>query len=660
MNAETQTPIEEVKEIPEEAQNRIEEEKDSLNLTLNKLANSETTTRQSLRRNSEMARDLTSQIVASRRDSEKQMLANDEAVSHALSSKNKSSLDDMKKIKTRPYFARIVLEDRSFAKPREIEYKIGKVACPDANIIDWKNAPLAKLYYEYKEGEEYLEDIRDVERVGTLKRRHSVKIKDSELEELQYSDSIYRLNKEGKWESASRVKRSDGHSFELPTILSLITKDQFRLITDESDSPVILVGIAGSGKTIVALHRLSWQLENNTGHSAVVVTPTNLLKTYVENSLKDLSSENIKARTIEELVIEVYKARNLKLDTNILSRSSHPRLSFIKHSKPFIEMFLDAPLNSPNETFASLALKVLTNIISEEGQDFQKNLYKEAFQLMSTRYTKGEFESEDLLLELLFDIKKHGKIQSRPELLYIDEYQDFSALELCLLGFFVKTKGGLTVTGDPSQKTSDDEADPVLDFLFLSDGDENRFSQSSVISMTIAHRSTVQIMKFADHISGENRTERGRNGKAPLLILSDNPTDGFRELKEWLKRVGRNYPTDAVLVLTHNKEEAKQVYSGLKTNFDLGVHLLTEAPRNLQGLILVASIDQCKGLEFPHVGLWKVTRETFPLAKRARNLLYLGATRAEEHLSVFVCGEPSPLLPDYSSKMVRIYDQRKS
>lgn len=659
MNSETvETP--EIKPVPEEALLRIEEEKDSLQRTLLSLTNSETETRGNLRRNSDLARDLTSQIVASRRDSEKQMLANDEAVSHALSSRNKSSLDDLKKIKDRPYFARIVLEDRSFAKPKEIEYRIGKIAFPDANIIDWKNAPLAKLYYEYDEGEEYLEDIRDVERVGTLKRRHSVKIKDGQLEELQYSGSTFRLNKEGKWESATRVKRTDGHSFELPTILSLITKEQFRLITDDSDAPVILVGIAGSGKTIVALHRLSWQLENNPGEQALVVAPTPLLKTYVENSLKDLSSEAIKTRTIHELVLEIYKSRSLSLDLSILNKQSHPRLRLIKNSKQFLEFFLDHPLNVPNETFASLAIKITQNILSDIEDDFQKTHYKEALQIMTSKYNSKDYEPEDILLDLLFDIKKNGNVSNRPDFLYIDEYQDFSALELCLLGFIVRSKSGLTVTGDPVQKTSEDEVDTALDSLFLSEGDEYKFSQSSVISMTIAHRSTVEIMKLADHISGENRTERGRHGKPPLLVLTDNHNDGFRELKEWLKRVSKNYPTDAVLVLTHNREEAKQVFSGLKTTFDQGVYLLTDAPRNLQGLILVASIDQCKGLEFPHVGLWRVTRETFPQAKRARNLLYLGATRAEEHLAVFAAGEPSPLLPSIDSKLIRIYDQRKT
>ena len=101
MNVESKDQTKDQTVIPEEALERIEEEKDSLARTLTNLMSAESSTLSNLRKNSELARDLTSQIVDTRRESEKQMLASDEAVSHALSTKNRSSLDDIKKLKNK-------------------------------------------------------------------------------------------------------------------------------------------------------------------------------------------------------------------------------------------------------------------------------------------------------------------------------------------------------------------------------------------------------------------------------------------------------------------------------------------------------------------------------------------------------------------------------
>ncbi len=116
----------------------------------------------------ERARELTAGLVAARRDEDKQMLASDEAVSHALKDHFDNNIKTISKLIEKPYFARIELEEEEHGRPKSIEYKIGFAANPDCRIIDWRKAPISKLYYEYKEGEEYSELIQGRERLGRV------------------------------------------------------------------------------------------------------------------------------------------------------------------------------------------------------------------------------------------------------------------------------------------------------------------------------------------------------------------------------------------------------------------------------------------------------------------------------------------------------------
>ena len=94
------------------------------------------------------SRDLTTTLVATHRDEDKQLLASDERVSHALSEQNQSDLKTIDKLLKCPYFARLVVEENTSSGPKRFAYKIGHHSNPDCSIVDWRRGPLAKLYYE--------------------------------------------------------------------------------------------------------------------------------------------------------------------------------------------------------------------------------------------------------------------------------------------------------------------------------------------------------------------------------------------------------------------------------------------------------------------------------------------------------------------------------
>jgi hypothetical protein len=261
--------------------------------------------RERLQTENARARTLTARMVATRRVEDRAMMASDEAVSHALKDKKQAELEGIHKLIEKPYFARIILEEEADGKNKTIEYKLGTAANPDCRIIDWRKAPISKLYYEYREGDEYSEEILGRERNGRVALRNTVDIEKSKLRRISCRFGNFALQGD-KWVSTGQAvrSRSASSSGELPGIVSLITADQFKTITEEADTAILIQGIAGSGKTTVALHRLAWLLhENNSDlkpEECVVIVLSNALKKYVSNTLPSLGISGVKVQIFSE------------------------------------------------------------------------------------------------------------------------------------------------------------------------------------------------------------------------------------------------------------------------------------------------------------------------------------------------------------------------
>ena len=95
----------------------------------------------------------------------------------------------------------------------------------------------------------------------------------------------------------------------------------------------------------------------------------------------------------------------------------------------------------------------------------------------------------------------------------------------------------------------------------------------------------------------------------------------------------------------------------LEPSFGHAVRIGDDDSFSFEEGIVVTDIRQVKGLEFPHVLLWNPSAKKYPPSKAARNALYVGITRAEEHLCLVTWGTPSKLLPSIHSKLVRGYEQ---
>jgi len=184
-----------------------------------------------------------------------------------------------------PYFGRLVLEQGD----RKREVLIGRSTYIDGktgiSIVDWRDAPVSRIYYRYEEGDDYEENFggRDVE--GEVLVRRSLAIIDAELRRIGSPQGTFLKHGQSQWhrapDNAARLTGGQGVAMRpeahhrpgklgtgggefgredkhLPEIAALIDSHQFDLITAPSSGLVVIQGGAGSGKTTIGLHRLAY------------------------------------------------------------------------------------------------------------------------------------------------------------------------------------------------------------------------------------------------------------------------------------------------------------------------------------------------------------------------------------------------------------------
>ncbi len=187
-----------------------------------------------------------------------------------------------------PYFAHLRLREHG----GEFDVLLGKATWlkGGVQIVDWRHAPISRIFYRYRQGDPYEEEIAGRERGGDVVVRRTVAIRDRQLHRVEAPEGTFvpdadaadgwrRIAREpprlaGGEGSALRAhapdegaarrlgthphgvsQRADKH---LPDIAGLIDPEQFALITRPSSGFVVIRGTAGSGKTTVALHRIAY------------------------------------------------------------------------------------------------------------------------------------------------------------------------------------------------------------------------------------------------------------------------------------------------------------------------------------------------------------------------------------------------------------------
>ena len=261
------------------------------------------------------ARELTRQVVNEWNHEERQPLVSDEAVAHHILDIRKNSDKALYELIQEPYFGRVCTKEEDGS---EVSFLIGKKSNIEAGIVDWRNGPIAGLYFNYKQEEEFYEVINERERAGYIQLRRSYQIEKGQLVQIDAPEGMFRRNEAG-WEKldvedeivAHRSRGMGSKEKRLPNILSLITKDQFELITSNPERPVIIQGSAGSGKTTVALHRLAWLLHEENSFAQAkntrVVVMNKSLQIYVCATLPSMGIEGVETSTFNGWALSIIR-----------------------------------------------------------------------------------------------------------------------------------------------------------------------------------------------------------------------------------------------------------------------------------------------------------------------------------------------------------------
>ena len=199
----------------------------------------------------------------------------------------------------KPYFARIDFESSDLKKKEQLY--IGKVGVIDLDgkilVTDWRS-PIATLYYDSNLGKaEYVSPKGKIE--GTLELKRQIVIERKQLLEIFDVDSVSDDELLKPYLGANADNR-------LKNIVASIQKEQNNIIRKSLNNNLIVQGVAGSGKTTVALHRIAYLMYNNSNKyksdQFMVIGPNKFFLNYISNVLPDLDAGQIEQYTYEELV----------------------------------------------------------------------------------------------------------------------------------------------------------------------------------------------------------------------------------------------------------------------------------------------------------------------------------------------------------------------
>ena len=269
----------------------------------------------------------------------------------------------LKRHKDAPYFARIDFKEKHEAE--EKQYYLGKVGLVDDNanqyIVDWR-APIANLYYDSALGESEYQTKKETFK-GELKLKRVFSIKNSELE------SFMDVNNTSDDELLKPYLGVNTDS-KIKNIVSSIQQEQNSIIRDALHKNIIVQGVAGSGKTTVMLHRISYLAYNEKElykpNQYIVISPNNLFTDYMSAILPDLEVDEVKQITLENLALEFL---NLKTKLSIIPRSktsTYDPISHFKASKQTKKLLDDYLEEMTNNLFTNNLTKDGIVIITKE------------------------------------------------------------------------------------------------------------------------------------------------------------------------------------------------------------------------------------------------------------------------------------------------------
>ncbi|MDU5261060.1 MAG: AAA family ATPase [Clostridium celatum] len=208
-------------------------------------------------------------------------------------------LAEFTKLKESPYFGKVNFEDDGYAEQIYVgRYGLTPEGSFDAAIVDWR-APVASLFYKGTLGETSYKSPDGEVPVDILARRQ-IMVKKGRLEGFFDSDVDVK-------DDILQMILSSNAGEKLKDIVMTIQKEQDEIIREERMKVIVVNGVAGSGKTTIALHRVAYLLYNfreQLGDKVLILGPNDIFMDYIGDVLPTLGESNVNQQTFANFAIK--------------------------------------------------------------------------------------------------------------------------------------------------------------------------------------------------------------------------------------------------------------------------------------------------------------------------------------------------------------------
>ena len=578
------------------------------------------------------------------------------------------------RIQDKPYFGSIRFKDED----GEENIYIGITHVEDKlnyYVHDWRS-PICSMFYDYETGPASYKAPSGIIKGEITKKRQYI-IENAELKhifdnDLNISDSL--LQEVLAEESSDKIKN----------IVNTIQEEQNKVIRNTEDKNLIVEGIAGSGKTSVALHRIAfllYRIPNLTSSNVVVFTPNKVFSEYISNVLPELGEDNTYDMTFYDLLCQnINEYKDIENFTDFISRYYKKEVinydlvkykqsdEIIKNLDDYVKDILNNISFTKNlefDGFIDISVEELNKMLTYKYSNFPlfERIKEMSEKIAYNNYdgnTKYARSIEKILKENLnikldlkaifnnFFISKYSKYKDKIDgnYLYYEDACIFLYLKSLLVGFntnhvikqvvideaqdynklqyliIKKTfkTANYTILGDSNQTIN-----PYYKYESLKEL-TNMFEGSKYITLTKTYRSTDKIIDYTNKILGLTLSVAIRNQKSNDIIFRNNvKKEDFVKDITYLKDMSKS-----IAIITKDDKEAEEVYNMLKDDFD--IMLLGGYGHIKRDLVVVPSYT-AKGLEFDSVIIYNDIDNKY--TKEDKYLYYVACTRAQHNLIIY-------------------------
>ncbi|TCP21345.1 Rep family ATP-dependent DNA helicase [Scopulibacillus darangshiensis] len=237
--------------------------------------------------------------------------AGEDLTEQALEDVRERARKSLRIAKEEPYFGRLDFEEDGQGKPKPLY--IGKAGVAgeesvDPLIIDWR-APVASMFYSFTGGEEpafYNSPEGLIE--GDIHLKRNIAIRTQVLQRVV--DTYVRGGDDPSVSDEFLLYRlGENKDHRLRDIVSTIQSEQNDIIRSQKNTPLIIQGVAGSGKTTVALHRLAYLIyeyrEHILAEKMIIFAPNAMFLDYISNVLPELGVGGIQQTTFNDWALDL-------------------------------------------------------------------------------------------------------------------------------------------------------------------------------------------------------------------------------------------------------------------------------------------------------------------------------------------------------------------